>query len=67
VPDDPADVSDDTWPASPAVTAGWGSDGGIVGTLNPMNPYKTSRIGLRKLKKQKGRYEAVGTPSTPEM
>src|SRR4030095_1106052 len=37
------------------------------GTLNPMNPYSTSSSGLRMLKKQYGRYAAVGTPRTPEM
>jgi iron complex transport system substrate-binding protein len=41
--------------------------GVAVGTLNPMNPYRTSRIGLARLKKQYGKYDAVETPSTPEM
>src|SRR2546430_1770711 len=37
------------------------------GTLKPRNPYTTSRIGLSRLKKQYGKYDAVDTPSTPEM
>jgi hypothetical protein len=32
-----------------------------------MNANRTSRMGLRMLKKQNGRYELVGTPRTPEM
>jgi hypothetical protein len=31
-----------------------------------MKPEMTSRIGLAKVKKQNGRYDAVHTPSTPE-
>src|SRR6266550_5312606 len=37
------------------------------GTLKPRNPYKMSRIGMSRLKKQYGKYDAVDTPSTPEM
>jgi hypothetical protein len=35
--------------------------------LKPRNPKATSNTGLRKLKKQYGKYDAVDTPSTPEM
>ena len=38
-----------------ARVGGGGSTASMVGTLNPTNPYSTSRIGLRMLKKQKGR------------
>jgi hypothetical protein len=43
------------------------SERSTVGTLNPRKPYTTSSTGLRRLKKQYGKYEAVETPSTPEM
>jgi hypothetical protein len=32
-----------------------GTLGRLDGTLNPMNPYATSRTGLRRLKKQYGK------------
>jgi len=49
---------------------GMGSDhfcGVVRATLKPVKPHNTVRIGLAMLKKQKGRYSSVGTPSTADM
>src|SRR3954447_26985439 len=53
--------------AGAASPSGAAAPSSIAGTLKPMKPNRTSSSGLAGLKKQNGRYDAVETPSTPDM